>query len=229
LAPSRLRPLARARAAFSLSDCDFEFVASLLEIAALVERAAEIAVSLSVISVTDFKSRLKLANRVLELSASVEHQAEIVMRIGGGIALRDCLLQRAGSAIQIAKPRKRVPKIAMRIREVALLLFDCRLVGAHRFGDLASRVKRIAEIVEGFGVAPAALLDRGPVRLDCFIDFAEVIERDPEVVPGGREAVLEAGGRAAKTRGGFFEFASFVQRETQIMMSDRIIRAVADR
>src|SRR6185295_8669855 len=61
LAPSPLRPLARARVAFSLSDCCFEFLTSLFQIAALVERTAEIAVSLSVISVTDFKSQLKLA------------------------------------------------------------------------------------------------------------------------------------------------------------------------
>ena len=84
------------------------------------------------------------------------------MRIGCGIALSDCPLQRIGCAIQIAKPRKRVPEIAMRIREVAVLLLDCGLVSAHRFRDLASRIKRVAEIVMGFGVAPAALLDRGP-------------------------------------------------------------------
>src|SRR6476659_4004395 len=75
--PLRLFAFSCGGAAFSLSDCDFEFLSSLCEIAALVQRAAQIAVSLGVISVTDFQSQLKFAYRLFKLSASVEHKAEI--------------------------------------------------------------------------------------------------------------------------------------------------------
>src|SRR5712692_7412731 len=174
---------------FPLRYRNLKLLACLLERAALIKGAAEVAMSFSVVAFAKIERSLKLMNRFFELPSPVKHQPEIVMSIRRSVALRDCLLQHIGRAVKIAQSRKRVSEIAMRVRKVAALLLDRRLVSSHRLLDFASSVKGIAQIVVSFGISAIALPNRRSIRRNGFVDFAQVIESHSEVLPGRGEPV----------------------------------------
>jgi hypothetical protein len=123
-----------------LSDCGLEFLPRVLERAALIKRPAQVSVSLRIIPITQIESYVKLVNRFLELSATIQHQTEIMMSIGRRVALGNCPLQRIGRAIEIAQSGERISEVAMSIGEVPVLLFDRRLIRANGVFDLSARV-----------------------------------------------------------------------------------------
>src|SRR5438309_7237727 len=116
--------------------------------------------SFSVVAFAKIERGLKLMNRFFELTSPVMHQPQIVMSIRRSVALRDRLLQHIGRAVKIAESCKRVSEIAMRVRKVAVLLVDRRLVSAHRLLDFTSSVKGIAQVVVRFGISAIALPNR---------------------------------------------------------------------
>src|SRR2546426_3378767 len=78
---------------FALNDGGLELLSRFFEGAAFIKRPSKISMRLCVVVLTQLERGLEFGNRVLQLPAPVQHKSEIVMRVGGSVALGYRLLQ----------------------------------------------------------------------------------------------------------------------------------------